>query len=418
MKREPENHPNNRIRELALEAHKQLNSRNTDAAFEHVSEGLAMSARAHVELGEGAMSALVAATLAVVEHGYWQALLTRLPELMPPPRGLAIAGVAIELVRGHCLRRAGELERAADAYAAAQGYSHPVGPLHAALELHAAHTQRLLGHYGYAVSVYERVAQAPCPSANERTMLAAKRARADSLMVLGRFREAMAILDTLIGAAPDNALWDVQTHRVRAHVLRFNFRLDEALHLYNECLGVAERADARALHGELLTDIARTRCWQDPKAALADAERAIQAGDADGVAIEVGKALAAQAIAQAGAGDPNSAKVAAEVAMGKLGATGYRSGELFALLAKGVALAAANDRAGVGHVATAMHSISTSHDGAYDFLSTPLHVWAGTRMACEPDWLDGETHVRMADCLNQLQLTRPNAKVPAATSEA
>lgn len=407
VKPEPDNRTNDKVRALADEVHEALVRQAADAALEKIEAGFVLAANAHVELSEEALFRLAQAALALVERGGWAEVQACLPQLKPPPKGQPIVALSAGLVRGHCLRRQGQLDRAHDAYVMAQECTHRPGPLYSLLALHAGHTTRLLGHYGEALLIYDRLAQTPAPDASARTVMAAKRARADIFMLRGQFEKALAVLETLDGAVGDDPLWDIETARLRAHVLRYNFELDDAERIYTDCLRAVERLGAGALRGELLTDIAQTRCWSDPAQAMADAQAAIEVNQQTGASIEVGKALAAQAIAQALTGDSGSAKVAAEVSFGKQSETGYRAGEVFALQAKGVALAARGDRAGVEQIIAAMDSFSAERT-VYPFVSAPLHVWAGMPLGADRDGLGGAAIARIKNGLKNLQMGAPS----------
>ena len=95
------------------------------------------------------------------------------------------------------------------------------------------------------------------------------------------------------------------------------------------------------MQGKALTNLAETLCWISPKTALEYSDLAIEMNEQANAPIEIGKALTAKSIALA-LENPSEAIEFARTPKDYKVKNGYKSGILFALNAKGLALISTN----------------------------------------------------------------------------
>ncbi|AKS41507.1 hypothetical protein [Wenzhouxiangella marina] len=367
-------------------------------------EFVRIGVQAEVSESDTMRLALLDTATGLIDRGHWVAVEDALSILAEGTSSSSSMAVALAFLRGLCARKRGALNEAVGHYATAEESAFRLGRYQPLLEYHMAHARHLNGEYEAAWPVYERLSR-PTEDRPAAVMCLAKRQRADLAMLRGDFRVAMQAFDGLIGVMPSDPLWDAETHRFRGHVRRFNFHLDEAEACYAEARRIAESMGADAMLGKILTNLAETRCWCRPLDALADADAAIELNREVKAPIEVGKALAAKAVALARNGQPDLGLAAARESLACQQKTGYRAGTLFARLAEGISHAAAGNRAGV-ESALAIIERESRILTVYGFLAQPLRQILAGPADCLPSeyaWLGPDTATRMVAALPLLR---------------
>lgn len=353
------------------------------------------------ELGDDTTFAFLDTAVGLVDYGRWAVVQEVLDDVVDTPPEAPSMQAALEFLRGLCARKRGALEAAGQHYAAAADGAFRLGRYATLLRYHAAHASHLRGNYMAAAEVYEALAE---QNDSGVVRFLARRQWADLAMLRGNFVDALAAFDGLLGAGVSDPLWDAETQRFRGHVQRFNFLLDEAEACYRDALRIAEALGADAMLGKVLTNLAEVRCWTQPKSALADAEEAVALNREVLAPIEVGKAMAALAIARAKTGRHEDGLKAADEAQRCQQETGYRAGVLFALLANGVCHAAAGNHAGVERALKDIR-LDVSSLGVYGFLAEPLqYALHGTNYnpSSDYDWLAPDVAARIARTMPSL----------------
>jgi tetratricopeptide (TPR) repeat protein len=197
---------------------------------------------------------------------------------------------------------------------------------------------------------------------------------ADLEMLRGHFVKALRVFESLTNKEKD-ALWLAEIHRFRGHVNRFNFNLIIAEEYYQKALSISENIQADAMRGKALTNLAETLCWASPNTALSISDQAIEINQQVNAPIEVGKAMAAQAIALAAIKEtaPKALSIAKQ-AISLQEKNGYRSGVLFALQAKGLAEFALGRNDLASSTLQDMQHLIEEIDGMYAYLPMFLSI--------------------------------------------
>lgn len=303
---------------------------------------------------------------------------------------------AIRFLEAYCQRKRGALREARDTYEHALAGAHLLGAYGDLLRFHAAHTAHLLGRYDEALGTYQALAggvDGPQGAAGPAAQLA-RRQGADVRMLQGRFREALDDFRELVADRPNDPLWQAELLRFQGHTLRFNFFLAEAGSLYEEALAISESAKADSMRGKAITNLAETTCWTAPHTALRYAEEAVALNREVHAPIEMGKALAAKAIAEAmihRSAEPACATARDAAALQER--NGYRAGVLFALQAQGLAELLAGDRQACAATLERMTAICEELT-VYRFLPFVLRAVLAPETAADEyawvQWLDCE----------------------------
>jgi tetratricopeptide (TPR) repeat protein len=388
---------------LIAEAAASASAREDARSIRLLAEYARIGAGASADLPEPTIFTLLDTATELIDRGHWVAVDNALSELADAAPDNVSHETALAFLRGLCARKRGELATALNYYSAAEEGAFLLGHYQPLLRYHLAHARHLSGEYSAAAPVYDQLAEGN-DQRQRRVLLLARRQVADLAMLQGRFRTALEAFDGLLGRVPEDPLWEAETHRFRGHVHRFNFFLEEAETCYESARRIAEASGADAMLGKVMTNLAETRCWSRPQAALADAKAAIELNREVAAPIEVGKAIAARAIALAQLGQPNDGLLAAHEAIGCQRRTGYRAGSLFGHLAEGVSHAAASDREGVAAALAAIERESAALT-VYGFLAVPLHgILEGPdhRPASGYEWLDTAPAKRMRAVLPRL----------------
>lgn len=234
-----------------------------------------------------------------------------------------------------CLRKRGALHDANQAYREILDLE--LSPWTPLIQFHAAHVSHLLGNYDAAYKVYKNLMSLnEDNSINKDAKLLAIRQGADILMLKGKFRDALNTFTNLVEIESDE-IWKAETNRFQGHVYRFNFELTVAEKHYNNALELATSINSTAMEGKALTNLAETLCWVSPQTAIKYSDLAIEKNEQANAPIEIGKAFTAKSISLA-LENPNEAIRIANRAEKLQANNGYKSGILFALNAKGLAL--------------------------------------------------------------------------------
>jgi tetratricopeptide (TPR) repeat protein len=266
-----------------------------------------------------ACSWLVDVGRTLAEMGSWSTLAAA-PNVVRPDTGVA---ALVQGFRGMALRRSGSLEASIAELESALA-SAEIEPGAAELfSLHRAHSVRNSGRYDEAEEIYAAiVADAGSHSVEARVQLA------DLNLLRGRFHAALDGLRTL----PEEAYLRGESLRIRGHVHRVNADFDTAEGYYRRADVIGHEMSSASLSGKVLTNVAETLCWHRPSEAVAIAERAAHFNEGVGNKLEVTKAYSALTVAAAAAGDHALADRAFSRAREVAISSGYRAGEVFALV--------------------------------------------------------------------------------------
>ena len=281
-------------------------------------------------------SALVDIGYRFYDSGFWSQLTALSPGAPDGPKGHAATATA-NLFSAIATRRVRDIGTAIERLEPVQDVRAALGDRGNMVEIEMAYLSELAGNYTRARTEFERLHRLARPfDPSRRDHLRSRLYLADMLIMDGRFVKASRLLleaSELLG--PRAPLDWAELVRHRAHAFRFSALFDNALALYQEATLVC--GDAPALLAKLQTNIAESRCWSEPKAALDDISIAIELNQRLGNSIEVGKALIAKCIALARTGKVDSALAACGSGTRYFQEAGYLAGHAFAL--QGMAIA-------------------------------------------------------------------------------
>jgi len=115
----------------------------------------------------------------------------------------------------------------------------------------------------------------------------------DLLFLKGHFRTALKMINELASGSDKNYADKAEIFRVRGHIYRFNYRLEEAAEIYDSALNLFSQERSAAFEGKIYNNLAETYCMINPEEALKYAEKSININESIDSRIELGKTYAA-----------------------------------------------------------------------------------------------------------------------------
>lgn len=156
---------------------------------------------------------------------------------------------------------------------------------------------------------------------------------ADILFLKGQFEESLTIVESMLNEKNLPIDDHIELYRIKGHIYRFNHKFKEAELIYKTALQIAEQHAQRAQIGKLYTNLTETLCTCSPILSLNWYEKAYEEHQKSGNLVELGKAMAAAAVALAKTGKIDDGLRLTREAEEITETTGYLSGKAFALAA-------------------------------------------------------------------------------------
>lgn len=345
-----------------------------------------------IQLSQSQIAQTVDCGLRLIDAGYWKTVGSAINQLLSIHSNREWPA-GIRFLHALSLRKQGKLYEARAVYANLLERKEELEQWTPLVVFHAAHTTHLTGNYLEALAQYDvlkRIQGRDAVTVKARQL--AYRQWADLQMLRGRFVDALKAFEEL-ARGKDNPLWQAELHRFRGHIYRFNFHLVEAEQHYTQTLNISENVQAEAMRGKALTNFAETLCWISPLQAINYADEAIEVNRQVIAPIEVGKAMAAKAIALTFIGGKGSdALNVAQQAIDFQTRNGYHSGVLFALQSQGLAYFTLGNHDQARAVLSQMEKLSSEIGGMYAYipmlLSILLSVESIDNFAQHFQWLD------------------------------
>lgn len=288
---------------------------------------------------------LMAQASLFISRGLWQAVSEVVDELgaASTERRPVLRAIA-DYLDAWVLRQLGCLLEAGAAYEALD--MSLLAPFDMGIRYQMANVLRETGQTRTAGEIYcELWSRTPAPAERELHRLIGIQ-YADFHYVQGRFPDARTILVEIAALGSEHATKEVaEAKRILGHIDRLTECPGRGARLYHEARELFARCDDLFGVAMTATNLAEALWPSDPDAALAYAAEAIEANEALGARLEVGKAQTASALAKLAGRNPNQAVIVARSALATQLDVGYRGGEGQARLAEALALAAA-DRGG------------------------------------------------------------------------
>ena len=326
-----------------------------------------------VELSSYQIEQIIDCGLRLIDAGYWKTMGTAVNKLLNM-RSNQDWPAGIHFLHALSLRKQGRLHEARYVYTSLQERKKELGQWTPLFLFHTAHTTHLTGEYLDALAQYEELRRIYGQDAiTLKARKLAYRQWADLQMLRGRFVEALKAFEEL-AKDEKNPLWQAELLRFRGHIYRFNFHLVEAEQHYSQSLDKSKSVQAEAMQGKVLTNFAETLCWIAPLQAIEYANKAIEINQQVIAPIEVGKAMAAKAIALAAIGKGKDALNVAEQAIKLQTKNGYRSGVLFALQAQGLSYFTLGNRDQARSLLAQMEKLVQEIGGMYAYIPMLLSI--------------------------------------------
>lgn len=220
----------------------------------------------------------------------------------------------------------------------------------------------------------------------------------DLLFLKGNFRTALEMIDKLVTNNDIKIADKIEILRLKGHIFRFNFMLNDAAFIYNSSNELLVNNEYISLQGEILNNLVETYCYTNPKKALHYANDSIEINKQIDAKIELGKTYAAVGIAYAILGNFKEAQNYANLSISIQLETGYTAGLLFG---KGsLFFAKYLDKCETGELDELLEEINSliSDIKVYSFLKLPISILVNDEVtirklgeSCE--WLDFEKTV-------------------------
>lgn len=176
---------------------------------------------------------------------------------------------------------------------------------------------------------------------------------ADLLFLKGMFDQSLEITDGLLSSDSLSLIDQIELMRIKGHIFKFQQKYKQAHIIYLAALKIVQEKKLNACLGKLYTNLAEVSSFSEPEESIVWFEKARLINEKSGNLIELGKAYAASAIANAniarekklvGGSEADrflfTALSHANQAISFAKQAGYRAGEAFGLI--GLALAYKN----------------------------------------------------------------------------
>jgi len=207
------------------------------------------------------------------------------------------------------------------------------GYLYEFLKIHIIH---LSGRYDEALDSYKELLSRIEPikeSLDSHIYITVSLKYTDLLFLKGHFKTSLEMSKELAGTADISAVDKIKLLRIRGHIYRFNFMLEQALDIYHSAMDLLPLEKSLSYEGKIYTNLAESCCYSDPVKALEYANKSIEINGKIDSIIEIGKAYTAAAISCAMLQRFEDAVQYAKKGIEAQEKTGYRSGVLFAKIA-------------------------------------------------------------------------------------
>jgi len=152
----------------------------------------------------------------------------------------------------------------------------------------------------------------------------------DLLFLNGKFNTALRMTNDLTYGSTMQLMDRVEILRVRGHIYRFNFMLQEAEDIYHSTMELLKQEKSLSHKGKIYNNLAETYCYINPEKALDFSAKSIEINSKIEAMIELGKTYAAASIACALLNRFEEAIDYAKKGIDVQKEAGYPSGVLFA----------------------------------------------------------------------------------------
>lgn len=199
----------------------------------------------------------------------------------------------------------------------------------------------------------------------------------DLLFLKGHFKTALKMIGELGDNSTISLIDKAEILRVRGHIYRFNFMLQEAAEIYNSALRLFTKERSASFEGKIYNNLVETYCYTDPEMALKYAEKSIDINKKIDSKIELGKTYAAASIAYSLLSRFEDAINYANKSIELQTETGYTSGILFGQISLFIArcLSKIEKEEVLESTISRINEITNSIN-AYSFLELPISLIA------------------------------------------
>lgn len=238
------------------------------------------------------------------------------------------------------LRRTGKIKEAKNFYESVKsnGFDSSLfGKLKSSYEFIYTQVLHLLGNYNHVLRCYKQIiddyALFGADKIEQRTLYLAKIKYADIMFLKGDFTGALESINKIDLTNLEESEIKMEVLRVKAHIFKFNYMFDKAIQIYNYVLNNKSETDLKII-GNIYTNLTEAYALIDPLKALEYAEKSLEINKVIKSNIEIGKALAAKAVALGISGKISEGIISADTAIEIQTQTGYKSGMLFGLISR------------------------------------------------------------------------------------
>ncbi len=208
----------------------------------------------------------------------------------------------------------------------------------------------------------------------ENLSIKVKRQFSDLKFLLGDFTNSLKLIEEILDKDMQiNEL--AETIRIKGHIYRFNWFLEDAEIEYKKALQIAKDNNIISLEGKIYTNLIETYCWNNQEEAIKIFGKAIEINEMLNSSIELGKIYAAIAISYRGL-DSEKAKEFAQMAIDIQNKSGYQSGVLFGYYALGI-IEMTNNELNLDHPTWHKINLLIGDLQVYPFLMLPFLLKIG-----------------------------------------
>ena len=160
-----------------------------------------------------------------------------------------------------------------------------------------ADTLRVMGRFSDALAIFKEISEKYNSNKDKELYLKSQNQIGDLTFLFGKFSDAMNGMESTYGEANTDSVLFAEMLRIEGHIYRFNFMFEDAIEKYFNAMNLARKFNILGLQGKLYNNLAESYCWFDPEKGLEYGKKSMEINLNLNAPVEYGKTYAALSIA-------------------------------------------------------------------------------------------------------------------------
>lgn len=160
-----------------------------------------------------------------------------------------------------------------------------------------ADTLRVMGRFSDALAIFRAISEKYNSNKDKELYLKSQNQIGDLTFLFGKFSDAMNGMESTYGEANTDSVLFAEMLRIEGHIYRFNFMFEDAIEKYFNAMNLARKFNILGLQGKLYNNLAESYCWFDPEKGLEYGKKSMEINLNLNAPVEYGKTYAALSIA-------------------------------------------------------------------------------------------------------------------------